>query len=161
MAECFLTSCVRARFWTGSHTMPGQRHSQLTPTSLGQGCTCVFRCNLPPALLAEWPGSFTCHCGNTGVQRTSSKTAHKVNSGEENSPAAPAGTRTRNLWITSPALLPTSYPAFPPPTPRGESSLQFIHPHRCVREGRCDGHTQYRQPILRICCCCFICYVHL
>ena len=22
---------------------------------------CVFRCNLPPALLAEWPGSFTCH----------------------------------------------------------------------------------------------------
>ena len=22
-------------------------------------------CNLPPALLAEWPGSFTCNCGNT------------------------------------------------------------------------------------------------
>ena len=22
--------------------------------------------NLPPALFAEWPGSFTCHCGNTG-----------------------------------------------------------------------------------------------
>ena len=36
--------------------------------------------------------------------------AHKVNSGEENSPAAPAGIRTRNLSITSPALLPTSYP---------------------------------------------------
>ena len=28
---------------------------------------CVFRCNLPPALLAEWPRSFMCHCGNTGV----------------------------------------------------------------------------------------------
>ena len=27
---------------------------------------CVFRCNLPPALLAEWPGSFTSQCGNTG-----------------------------------------------------------------------------------------------
>ena len=27
---------------------------------------CVFRCNLTPAFLAEWPGSFTCHCGNTG-----------------------------------------------------------------------------------------------
>ena len=26
----------------------------------------MFRCNLPPALLAEWPGSFTCHCGNKG-----------------------------------------------------------------------------------------------
>ena len=30
---------------------------------------CVFSCNLPPALLAEWPGSFTCYCGNTGVER--------------------------------------------------------------------------------------------
>ena len=29
-----------------------------------------FRCNLPPALLAEWPGSFTCHCGNAGVEWT-------------------------------------------------------------------------------------------
>ena len=30
---------------------------------------CVFSCNLPPALLAEWLGSFTCYCGNTGVER--------------------------------------------------------------------------------------------
>ena len=30
---------------------------------------CVFSCNLPPALLAEWPGSFTCYFGNTGVER--------------------------------------------------------------------------------------------
>ena len=29
----------------------------------------VFSCNLPPALLADWPGSFTCYCGNTGVER--------------------------------------------------------------------------------------------
>ena len=28
-----------------------------------------FSCNLPPALLAEWPGSFTCYCSNTGVER--------------------------------------------------------------------------------------------
>ena len=27
---------------------------------------CVFSCNLPPALLAEWPGSFMCYCSNTG-----------------------------------------------------------------------------------------------
>ena len=27
----------------------------------------MFSCNLPPALLAEWPGSFTSYCGNTGV----------------------------------------------------------------------------------------------
>ena len=30
---------------------------------------CVFSCNLPPALLAEWPESFTCYCGNTEVER--------------------------------------------------------------------------------------------
>ena len=29
----------------------------------------VSGCNLPPALLAERPGSFTCYCGNTGVER--------------------------------------------------------------------------------------------
>ena len=31
--------------------------------------TYVFNCNLPPALLAEWPGSFTCYCRETGVER--------------------------------------------------------------------------------------------
>ena len=36
--------------------------------------------------------------------------AHKVNSEDENAPVAPVGIRTRNLSITSPALLPTSYP---------------------------------------------------
>ena len=42
VAECSLTSCVWARFRIGSHTMPGQRHSQPTPTSLGQGCMRVY-----------------------------------------------------------------------------------------------------------------------
>ena len=36
----------------------------------------MFRCNLPPAFLAEWPGSFTCHCGKTGVERTPNKSQH-------------------------------------------------------------------------------------
>ena len=27
---------------------------------------CVCRCNLPPALLAHWPGSVSCRCGNMG-----------------------------------------------------------------------------------------------
>ena len=31
---------------------------------------CVFRCNLPPALLAE------CHCNNTGVEQTPNKSQH-------------------------------------------------------------------------------------
>ena len=63
-----LTSCMWAHFLIDSHTLPGQRHNQPTPTSMGKGCitVCVFRCNLPPSLLAKWLGSFTCHCGNTG-----------------------------------------------------------------------------------------------
>ena len=37
---------------------------------------CVFRFHLPPALLAEWSGSFTCHCSNTGMERTPNKSNH-------------------------------------------------------------------------------------
>ena len=37
---------------------------------------CVFRCNLPPALLAERLGFFTCHYSNTGVERTMNKSQH-------------------------------------------------------------------------------------
>ena len=37
---------------------------------------CTFRCNLPPALLAEWPGSFTCHCSNTDLEWTPNKSQH-------------------------------------------------------------------------------------
>ena len=40
-----LQSCMWARFLIDSHAMPGQRHSQPTPTSTGQGCmyaTCTF-----------------------------------------------------------------------------------------------------------------------
>ena len=33
-------------------------------------------CNLPPALLAESPGSFMCHCCNKGVERTPNKSQH-------------------------------------------------------------------------------------
>ena len=37
---------------------------------------CVVICNLPLALLVEWPGAFTYHCGNTGVERTPNKSQH-------------------------------------------------------------------------------------
>ena len=59
-------------------------------------------------------GSFTCHCGDTGVERTPNKSQYKnVNSGDEkkNSPAAPAGIRTRNLSITSQVLYQQAIPA--------------------------------------------------
>ena len=64
-----------ACFQIGSHTMPGQclvtpcRHYWVKGVF-------VFWCNLPPVLLAEWPGSFTCHCGNTGVEWTPNKSQH-------------------------------------------------------------------------------------
>ena len=67
--SCELVSLI------GTHTMPAQQHSQSTLTSLGQGCMCV-RCDLPPALLTEWQGSFMCHCGNTRVEQTPNKSPH-------------------------------------------------------------------------------------
>ena len=41
VADCSLTSCMWACFLIDSHTMPGQPHSQPTPTLLGKGCVCV------------------------------------------------------------------------------------------------------------------------
>ena len=38
---------------------------------------CVFRCNLPSVLLAEWSGSFACHCGKTGVKWTPNESRHR------------------------------------------------------------------------------------
>ena len=38
---------------------------------------CMFKCNLPPALLSEWPEPFTCHSGNKGVERTPNNSQHK------------------------------------------------------------------------------------
>ena len=64
----------------------------------------VFSCNLSPAPFEEWPGSFACYCVNTGVKRIPKWDTQKVDSEMKHSPAAPAGIRTRDLPITSPAL---------------------------------------------------------
>ena len=37
---------------------------------------CMFEHNMPPALLAEWLGSFTCHCIKAGVEQTPNKSQH-------------------------------------------------------------------------------------
>ena len=50
----------------------------------------LFRCNPPPALLAEC-------CSNTGVKHTQKETAHKINSGEEKSSPVPAEIQTHNF----------------------------------------------------------------
>ena len=38
---------------------------------------CVFSCNLPQALLAEWPGSFTCYYLNTGEKMDTKISQHR------------------------------------------------------------------------------------
>ena len=38
----------------------------------------MFSCNLPPAPLAEWPGSFTCYCSNTGRNGYRNKSHRKL-----------------------------------------------------------------------------------
>ena len=64
-----------ACFWTDSHTMPGCSIISLLGLRWIKG-VCMFSCNLPPALLAEWLGSFTCHFGSRGVEWTPSKSQH-------------------------------------------------------------------------------------
>jgi len=75
---CFGAFCVH-------HTTMHHMSLHAKPHTLG---ACVFSCNLPPALLAEWPGSFTCYCGNTKVERIPKyKSAQKVTPGEKNTPS--------------------------------------------------------------------------
>ena len=85
VAERFLTCCVWACFPDSSHTVPGQ-HSQSTQISLGL----VFY--VP--LRYHW------------VKRTPNKSRHNRVSTPEKKIRLPlpAGNRTRNLSITSPAL---------------------------------------------------------
>ena len=74
--ECSQMSCVWAHFLIGSHIVPGQPHSQSTPTSLGQGCMHVSG---QPAnyIFGRIPASFMCHCSNTRVEGTPSKSQHR------------------------------------------------------------------------------------
>ena len=65
----------------------------------------MFICNFPLALLAEWPGAFTCYCGNARVGRIPKwESAQNVDLGEEIPPATAAWNRTSDLSITSPAV---------------------------------------------------------
>ena len=99
----------------GIHTTP-EKDSQPAPTSVAQD-VCVFRCNLPLAILAECLGSFTCDCGNTGMERTPGKSQHRKLTLEKKTPA---GIRTRHLLITSPALYQLCYPDHVPYTEQAE-----------------------------------------
>ena len=56
------------------HQVTVPLHSK--PHRLG---VCMFSCTLPPALLAEWPGSFTCYCHHTTASRSTRKSARTAN----------------------------------------------------------------------------------
>ena len=101
-----------AHFQIGSHTMSGQQHSQPTPTSLVKD-VCMFRCNLTPALLAEWPGPYSCHCGNMGVEWTLNKSQHtKLTPKKKILVTLLPGFKSQP-FIHKSSALPTSYPSSP------------------------------------------------
>ena len=71
----------------------------------------MLMCYLTPAPYAEWPGSFKCRCGKTGVERLLNKSQHKKLTLEKKmSPAVRAETWPRNLSITSPTLYQQAIP---------------------------------------------------
>ena len=62
------------RGWCHMKLQPSWRKSCVHHTTMHHAKphtwgVCVFSSNLPPALFAEWPGSFMCYFGNTGVER--------------------------------------------------------------------------------------------
>ena len=70
VAECSLTSCMRAHFQLGFHSLgsgvvsPLQLHWVMGVCVWMQPATCTF---------GRMTGSFMCHCGNTGVEQTPNK----------------------------------------------------------------------------------------
>ena len=115
-----------------SNTMPGYRHSQPIPaftksewadSGWVMGVR-VFRRNLPSALLAEWPGSFTCHYCNTGMERTSNKTQH------------------RKLTLEKKILPPLLSRLEPQPRDHESSALPTSYPGMCVFKLNCE-HGEY------------------
>ena len=81
-----------------------------TPTSLDQG-RMRLRCDLPPALLSEWPVSFTCLYSSTGWNGHRITVSTEIKLWRRFFPASPVGNRTRIRPITSPSL----YQQYPDP----------------------------------------------
>lgn len=69
---------------------------------------------------------FTCHCGDTGVDRTLNKSQHRKLTRENKILlVAPARGRTYNLSITSPALYQLRHPE--PPRHWYKALYEFVH----------------------------------
>ena len=97
--------------------MPGQQHSQPTPTSLCRGCMRVFGviCQLHYWQLGR--GSFTCHRGNTGVERTPNKSQHRKLTLEKkilqlHLPGFELATFRSRVWHSCQQAIPAPYLCF-------------------------------------------------
>ena len=109
----FLTSCVWACLRIGSHTMPWQRHSQPTPTSLGQGCMGVLGVTRNLRFWQNDRGPLRATAVTRGWNGHRLRVSTQSSPRRGKSPADPARIRTRNLSITSPALYQQTFPAIP------------------------------------------------
>ena len=77
VTECSMTSSVSARFLIGSHTMPGQRHSRPTPTSLSRR---AYACLGVTCHLQFWQNDrdlLRATAVTRGVERTPNKSQHR------------------------------------------------------------------------------------
>ena len=79
VTECFLTSCVRARF---PARFPHYAKTAAEPAHSDSVESRVYACLGVTYHLHFWQNDrglllfFTCHCGNTGVERTPNKSQH-------------------------------------------------------------------------------------
>ena len=74
---------------------------------------CVFRCNLPPALLADWLGSFTCLCGNMGWNRCQIRVSTESKLWKRKFSHCSCWDSNLQPFDHESGTLPTSYPSSP------------------------------------------------
>ena len=69
LVVAWLVPCESAAILAQVLCTPFNHAPVYSATSFKQSHIGVFICNLPSALLSEWPGSFVCYCSNMGVER--------------------------------------------------------------------------------------------
>ena len=74
-AVCLLHGCCHLSTFCVHHTTT--HHVTSLHAKSHTTDTCMCSCNLPPTLLAEWPGLFPCYCSNTGWNVDWNKSQHR------------------------------------------------------------------------------------
>ena len=78
MNKCFLTSYMWACFPDDRFPHYAWSAKSAHSNIIGSRGVHMFMCNLQPALLAEWLGSITCHCGNMDLEQTTNKSERRT-----------------------------------------------------------------------------------